>query len=70
MRPAQSMNCEGPNTHKEEDGAVERGHAVESSDGQELGSRKQHAPIPAPEGGSGEQHLVQPEANKEQPIDK
>ena len=35
-------------------------------------SGEQHAPIAADdqEGGSGEQHLVQPEANKEQLIDK
>ena len=43
---AQSMRCEGPNTnaHKEEERAVEQGHAVESADGQELDSGEQHAP--------------------------
>ena len=39
---AQSMKCEGPitNAHKEE----EQGHAVESSDDQELDSGEQRAP--------------------------
>lgn len=46
-------------------------HAVGSADNQERDSREQHAPITAAdqEGGYGEQHIVQPEANKEQPID-
>ena len=69
----QSMNCEGPNTnrHKEEERAVELGHAVESADYQERDSGEQHAPITADdqEGGNGEQHVVQPAAHKEQPID-
>ena len=43
---AQSMKCEGPitNVHKEEERAVEQGHAVESTDDQELDSGEQHAP--------------------------
>ena len=69
----QSMNCEGPNTnrHKEEERAVEQGHAVESADDQERDSGEQHALITADdqEGGNGEQHVVQPAAHKEQPID-
>lgn len=68
----QSMNCEGSNTntHKEEERAVEQGHAVESADDQERDSGQQHAPITADdqEGGSGE-HVVQPAANEEQPKD-
>ena len=69
----QSMNCEGPNTnrHKEEERAVEQGHAVESADDQERDSGEQHAPITADdqERGNGEQHVVQPAAHNEQPID-
>ena len=69
----QSMNCEGPNTnrHKEEERAVEQGHAVESADDQERNSGEQHALITADdqEGGNGEQHVVQPAAHNEQPID-
>ena len=67
----QSMNCEGPNTdtRKEEERAVEQGHAVESVDDQERDSGEQHAPVTADEGGSGEQHVVQPVANREQSID-
>jgi len=69
----QSMNCEGPNTNrnKEEEQAVEQGLAVESADDQEHDSGEQHAPITAhdQEGGNGEQHVVQPAANKEQPMD-
>ena len=40
------MKCEGPitNAHKEEERAVEQGHAVESADDQELDSGEQHAP--------------------------
>ena len=33
------------NTHKEEERAVEQGHAVESADDQELGSGEKHAPM-------------------------
>ena len=71
----QSMNCEGldTNTHKEEERAVEQGHEVKYADDQvdqEQDSGEQHAPITADdqEGGSGE-HVVQPAANEEQPID-
>ena len=68
----QSMHCKGPNrgTHKEEERAVEQGHALESADDQERDSGEQHAPITGDdqEGGSGEEH-VQPAVNKEQPID-
>ena len=69
----QSVNCEGPNanTHKEEECAVEQGHAVESTDDRERNNGEHHAPITADdqEGGSGEQEVVQPAADKEQPID-
>ena len=56
----QSVNCEGPNanTHKEEERAVEQGHAVESADDRERNNGEHHAPtcITADdqEGGSGE----------------
>jgi len=41
------MNCEGSNTntHKEEEHAVEQGHAGESADDQERDSGEQHEPI-------------------------
>ena len=69
----QSMNCEGPNTnrHKEEEHAEEQAHAVESADDEERDSGEQHAAITVDdqEGGNGEQHVVQPAANKEQPVD-
>ena len=43
---AQSLWSEEPitNAHKEEQRAVEQGHAVESADDQELDSGEQHAP--------------------------
>ena len=58
----QSMNCEGPNTntHKEEERAMEQGHAVESADDQELQWATKVLRY----------LVVKPEANKEQPVDK